>query len=452
MESIAERLAGDVTALTFERLPPAVVEKAKQCLLDHLGVALLGATLPNVSPALRVVRDMGGRPESTIVYFGDRTTPAYASFVNATFGHSCEFDDAHWLGGHPGVCTIPVALALGERFHLGGKDVITAVVAGYQATVVSCAPIHRAKLRLGWHPMKVAGVFGAAATAARLLGLGSERTAHALAIAASEASGTMEYDQSGGEVKRVHAGFAVRSGLEAALLAESGLTGPRMIFEGKRGVYRLFGGDGDDDDDMDAGWANEHQILDTTFKLYPCVGTLHAALDALTEIMNRQVFAVDEVDEVVVYLADWAIPHGATIRYPSDVISAQFSLAFSVGLRLVRGSNALSLYTDPVMWRDSAVLEIAGRVNARPLDFAPGEPQLGSRVVVHLKDGRRLESHQRAFRGHHTNPATTEELTAKFREVTSGVLPSGRCEELIRMIGALEDLDDVATLMNSVVL
>ncbi len=448
MDSIAERLAADVAALTFEGLPPAVVEKAKQCVLDYVGVALLGATLPNVSPARRVVGEMGGRPESTIVYFGDRTTPAYAAFVNATFGHSCEFDDAHWLGGHPGVCTIPVALALGERSHLGGKDVIAAVVAGYQAMVVSCAPIHRAKLRLGWHPMKVAGVFGAAATAARLLGLGSDRTAHALAIAASEASGTMEYDQSGGEVKRVHAGFAVRSGMEAALLAEAGLTGPRMIFEGRRGVYRLFG-DGDDDD-IDA-WANEHQILDTTFKLYPCVGTLHSALDALTEIMNRQVFEVDEVDEVVVYLADWAIPHGATIRYPSDAISAQFSLAFSIGLRLVRGSNALSLYTDPAMWSDAAVMEVAGRVTPRPLDFAPGEPQLGSRVEVHLKDGRRFESHQRAFRGHHTNPATTEELTAKFREVTSGVLPPRSGEELTRMIGGLENLDDVTTLMNTLV-
>src|ERR1700722_1184857 len=103
MESIAERLAADVTVRTFEGLPPAVVEKAKQCFLDHLGVALLGATLPNVLPARRVVRDMGGRPESTIVYFGDRTSAAYAGFVNATFGHSCEFDDAHWLGGHPGV-------------------------------------------------------------------------------------------------------------------------------------------------------------------------------------------------------------------------------------------------------------------------------------------------------------------------------------------------------------
>ncbi len=450
MESIAERLAAVVTAHTFERLPPAVVEKAKQCVLDYLGVALLGATLPNVSPARRVVCAMGARPESTIVYFGDRTTPAYAAFVNATFGHSCEFDDAHWLGGHPGVCTIPVALALGERSHLGGKDVIAAAVAGYQATVLSCAPIHTAKLRLGWHPMKVAGVFGAAATAARMLGLGSERTAHALAIAASEASGTMEYDQSGGEVKRVHAGFAVRSGLESALLAEAGLTGPRMIFEGKRGVYRLFG-DGRDDD-VEVAWANEYQILDTTFKLYPCVGTLHSALDGLTEIMDRQVFGVDEVDEVVVYLADWAIPHGATIRYPSDAISAQFSLAFSVGLRLVRGSNALSLYTDPAMWSDAAVLEIAGRVTPRPLDFAPGEPQLGARVEVRLKDGRRLESSQRAFRGHHTNPATTEELTTKFREVTSTVLPSSRSEELIQMVGALEDLDDVATLMETLVL
>jgi 2-methylcitrate dehydratase PrpD len=295
--------------------------------------------------------------------------------------------------------------------------------------------------------MKVAGVFGAAATTAKLLRSEEGTIAHALAIAASDASGTMEYDQSGGEVKRVHAGLAVRSGVEAALLAEAGLTGPMTIFESKRGIYRLFGNG--NDDDVSAAWENQYQILDTIFKLYPCVGTLHSALDALTAIIEEHEFSYREIDEVVVYLADWAIPHGASIRYPTDAISAQFSLAFSVGLRVVKRSNALSLYMDAAIWKDPDVLDVAAKVVPRVLEIKPDEPQLGATVELRLRNGRVLASHQRAFRGHHTNPASTADLKSKFMELTSEVLPAGQAEAIVEMVANLESLKDVSALVAS---
>jgi 2-methylcitrate dehydratase PrpD len=217
VETVVRRIADWVVGLRFDDLPPEVVERAKLCILDQLGVQLRGATLPWVRPALELARSLGARPESTIVLHGERTAAPYAALANATFGHSCEYDDSHFHTGHPGVCTIPVALALGERGRASGADVIAAVVAGYQAMVLACGPVHHRTLELGWHGTKVGGVFGAAAVAARLLGLDAAQTAEALAVAASEASGTMEYDRSGGEVKRVHAGLAARSGMEAAL-------------------------------------------------------------------------------------------------------------------------------------------------------------------------------------------------------------------------------------------
>jgi 2-methylcitrate dehydratase PrpD len=318
MDTIANRLGQWIVGLKYEDLSPEVIRQAKLCILDQLGVQIRGATLPQVQPVRHLVEAMGAAADATIALYGWKTTAPYAAYVNATFGHSCEFDDSHFHCGHPGVCVIPAALALAEQKRVTGRELITAVVAGYQAQATSIGPIHKSTLALGWHGTKVAGVFGAAGASANLLKLNPQQAAHALSVAGSDASGTMEYDQSGGEVKRLHAGSASRSGVQAALLAQRGMTGPATIFEGKRGIYRLFG-DGTPPD-IDAFWTGHFHILDTMFKLYPAVGTVHAPLNALTEILAAHRFDVEDVEAIRVGLADWAIPHGAAITRPDDCL------------------------------------------------------------------------------------------------------------------------------------
>jgi 2-methylcitrate dehydratase PrpD len=439
-----EELGRRITDISYDSLPGEVVARAKDCLLDQFGVQLRGATLAYVQPALQVARRLQAAPQSTITLYGDRTSPPLAAFVNATFGHSCEYDDAHFLCGHPGVCTIPAGLAFAEACGASGKDLIRAVVAGYQACALSLAPVHDDTLVLGWHGMKVSGVFGAAATAGVLLGLDAEQMTNALAIAASEAGGTMEYDQSGGEVKRLHAGMASRSGTMAAMLAQEGLTGPHTIFEGPRGIWRLFGKAGAPPR-RELQSADRWQILDTIFKLYPCVGTLHAALDAVRMIQSDHTLYPDDIDSIEVGLADWAVPHGGTITRPTDVISAQFSLGYSVALRVVRNSNEVGLYMDPEAWTDPELLEVIDRVRPYPMPVAPGE-ELGAKVTVTTRDGRRIEASQPAFRGWHTNPACSRDIEEKFFETVAAVVPQAQSQELADAVRHVEDVDDVATL------
>jgi 2-methylcitrate dehydratase PrpD len=291
----------------------------------------------------------------------------------------------------------------------------------------------------------VGGVFGAAATAGKLLGLNEAQLAQALAIAGSDASGTMEYDQSGGEVKRLHPAMAARSGVEAALLAGTGMTGPLTIFEGRRGIYRLFG-DGRAAD-VERFFDGRFHIMDTFFKLYPAVGTVHAALDALREVMERNTFETAEVVEIDVGLAPYAVVHGASIVRPADAVSAQFSLAFSLALRLVRNENELDSYTDPTSWSDPDLLAIADRVRAHGISFEPGACELGATVDVVLRDGRRLAAKQRAPHGHPDNPATTRDLEEKFFSLTKGVLPPGVPEQVLRTVNRLEEQPDVGGLM-----
>jgi 2-methylcitrate dehydratase PrpD len=446
MPLVARRLADWTVELSDDALPPPVVRRAKQCLLDQIGIQLRGATLPQVQSVRSMVQAMGGAPQSTVALHAFKTSMPYAAYVNGTFGHSCEFDDSHFHCGHPGVCVIPAALAVAEHRRSTGRDLLTAVVAGYQAQAASVGPIHKGTLTLGWHGTKVGGVFGAAAAAAKLLGLGAAQTAHALSVAASDASGTMEYDQSGGEVKRLHAGSASRSGVQAALLAELGMTGPSAIFEGKRGIYKLFG-DGRAPD-IDRFWDGHFHILDTMFKLYPAVGTVHAPLNALAELMQQWNFGADDVEGIDVGLAEWAIPHGAAITRPSDSLGAQFSLAFSLALRLVERSNDIQLYLDPLRWSDPRILAVADKVKPHAIRFEPGACELGAEVQVRLRSGERHAFFQHAPRGYPENPASDEDLKSKFLGLVEGLIPDAQAHEIIALIEDLERLPDVTPLVS----
>lgn len=439
--TMAEKQAHWIHALTFEDLPPEVIELAKKCLLDFTGVALRGATLPQIEPAKTLVKTLGCAGEATIIG-GAKTSVSYAAFANGTFGHSCEFDDSHFHGGHPGVCVIPAALAIAERDKADGRALITAIVAGYQAMIWSVGPVHRQTLDLGWHGTKVGGVFGSAAAAAKLLGLSPPEIAHALAVAASDASGTMEYDQSGGEVKRFHAGLATRSGVQAALLAQAGLTGPTTIFEGKRGVFALFG-DGSGPT-IERYWQGDYHILTTMFKMHPCAGTLHAALDCIRAIREKQKLSSEDVASIDVYLADWAIPHGAKIVEPIDVISAQFSLAFSIGLQFATDDNSYLDYIDPKMWSRDDIQSIARLVQPHPETTPNGASELFARVVLETHGGERFEAFQQAPRGFPSNPAGFDDLKDKFLSVTAGLLDDKVLKKIIKDIEQLETQKDVS--------
>ena len=450
MESMAPRLARHVKALTYETLPAQVVEIAKRCVLDYLGVMLRGSTLPQVQAPYALVRDMAARPESTIGGYGVKTTAAYAAYVNGTFGHSCEFDDGHALGGHPGVVVIPTVLALAEAGQRSGKETINAIVAGYETMVLSLACIHTASLHLGWHAMKIQGVFGAAGATAKLLDLEEGEIVNAFGIAGSEVSGVMEYDQSGGEVKRLHAGSTARLGMQSAQLAHHGLTGPSTICEGKRGIWRMYSDKFDAD--PESFWTGQFYILDTIVKMSPAVGTVHGAIDAAHEIRRRHGVKAEDIAKIDAYVSALTMDHGASIVRPHDCIGAQFSLAFSLGLSFVKGANLLTDYLEPSNWSDPAIMAIAEKVTPIERPTAPGASVLGALVKVTLKDGQVLEFDQPLPRGHPKNPPSMADVEAKFRGLVGGLLPDAQADAIVAAVAKLEAMDDVSELMKLLVL
>jgi 2-methylcitrate dehydratase PrpD len=291
-------------------------------------------------------------------------------------------------------------------------------------------------VEIGWHGSKVLGVFGAAAAAGRILGLSTAQLVDAFGIAGSDAGGGMEYDQSGGEVKRLHAGSASRSGLEAAELARCGLTGPATVFEGRRGLLRLFG-DGGDLEAMEAVW-HRWLVLETIVRFYPSVATNHAPLDAVRALRAEHGIKPDDLARIRVGLVEFAVGHGASITRPRDAISAQFSLAFSIGLQFVTGSNAPADYFDEGRRTDPEILAIADLVEPYPMPIPAGDPIFSSAVEIELKDGTIHRAYQAGFRGHPSHPATRADIEAKFQENVQGLIEPERADALMAAVVSLE--------------
>lgn len=446
-ETVATRFARWVVGLRYGDLSPDVVFEAKRCMLDTLGVQIRGATLPWVQPVYRYVRSLGGKQEATVTYYGDRLPAPYAAYANSTFSYSCELQHHGSFGSaHTGVIIVPAVQALGEMLGSTGQEIIAAMVAGYEVQGRLGAALFTPIFKRHFHPQGVFGVFGAAAAAGKLLGLDEKELAHAFAIAGSHASSILEYDQAGGEVKRIHGAIALRNGIQAACMAKEGLTGPLTVFEGERGIFASFGGGESDPELLFSNIGQPFCITQCRFRVYPTVGSCHNALDIVNDIMNAHPFDFRDVQKIRVGMRGLSVMHVTSISRPHDVMSAQASLGYSLGVRLVKGSNDLEMYIDPDLWRDPDVLSVADKLEAYALNVE-SKPRM-TRVQITLSDGRVLEGEQEDARGSETLPFSQDVLDNKFRSLASSLLPMVRVEQIMQQVSELERLKSMTQLVS----
>src|SRR5215471_3940590 len=385
---ITAQLAAHTAKVRYENIPPEAIEKAKDCILDQIGVELIGSTLDWNKIAYRYVAEMGGRGESTIVNYGTKVPMLDAALVNATFGQGCELDDVGFAaGGHLGAATVPTALAVCEKQRSSGKDFLAAVVVGCDVMYRLLAAVRPSSGRRGFHSHGIGAPFGAVTTAARLFRMNDRQILHAFGIAGMQSSGTMEYDQTGGEVKRVIAGIAARSGIQAALLAQLGLTGPPTIIEGKRGFLKVFA-DQTEPEEITRGLGSDFKIMRIWFKLYPCVATVQGVIYTLAKLTEEHRIGADDIDEIRVGIAETSVTHGGAIYEPHDTASAQFSLPFSLAIRLLKNDNDLSFYMDPKLWTDPKVLALGKKVKSYADPNAKKDQNYNTTMEVKLTNGK----------------------------------------------------------------
>jgi 2-methylcitrate dehydratase PrpD len=224
----------------WEDCPPEAVEAARRAILDCLGVMLAGAVEPPARIIQRIAEAEGGAPLATVVGAGRRTGATWAALANGTAAHALDYDDTNFaMMGHPSAPVLSAALAAGELALADGRSLVHAFLLGFEVETTLAEVVNPPHYYRGWHATCTLGTLGAAAAAARLLGLDAAQTRVALGVAASQASGLKE--NFGTMTKPFHAGHAARSGVLAALMAREGWTASEQALEGPQGFFAVLG-------------------------------------------------------------------------------------------------------------------------------------------------------------------------------------------------------------------
>jgi len=377
---------------------------------------------------------------------GQRAGVLDAALVNGTASHALDFDDCNnTFGGHPSVPILPALFALADETGASGRDFLAAYVTGFETETKIALAVHFHHYMKGWHPTATLGVFGAAAASAKLMGLDRERTATALAIAASFASGLNS--NFGTMVKPLHVGHCTRNGLYAARLARAGFTAGAEAFEHKQGFFNVFNGEGTYDASRIFGrWADPLDIVDPgiAIKQYPCCGSTHPALDATLDLARRHKLAPGGIDRIDAWIHARRLEH-TNRPEPRSGLDAKFSLQYCVA-RAVSDHKITLEHFEGDAHRDAAVRQLMSRVHVAPYttEQFPADNHFGAEIRVHTSDGETLTARVDQPLGRTSdNPLPLERLREKFENCSQRVLAQTQVDRLYAAIQRFEDLTDV---------
>ena len=450
---VVHHLAHHAASATYDSLPLAAVEAAKKSILDTLGVILAaGGTEPAVAGVIDLVRETGGRPDSTVLGFGDRVPAMMAAFANGALAHCLDFDDQTPWGQHSASSIVPAVLAVAERRGgIAGRELITAVAVGQD---IFARLRRNVGWRKDWNLSPVLGVYAATAGTARLLGLNPAVTADALGVASMQSSGVMEVVAgTGSNLRAFYAGFSAKGAVLATLLAERGLTGVDRLFEGENGVFAAYFGGNYNRDAILRELGHDYQGSTTLYKLWPSVGTSHSHISATIDLVVEHDLSGDEIAEIRVYVGDY---HDLMCRpldvrrAPTTLVDAKFSLPFLIAVAAVRRGVQISDFSAAAL-QSPEVLEVARKVVPVPdasLNWNQDLP-LG-RVEVVLHDGRRYAGVGDRVPGNLEAPLTWQDLARKFGDCAGATVrpPSGeRISQVVAAAQHLQNLDDATDLV-----
>jgi 2-methylcitrate dehydratase PrpD len=442
------RLAEFTVKTTLADCPPAALAQVRRAALDTVGVMLAGADEPVARVVRQVARAEGGTPLCTVLGTSLRTSVTWAALANGAAGHAHDFDDTSFaLMGHPSVPILATVLAAGEAGLADGAAVALAYVVGFEVDAALGVALNPAHYQRGWHATSTIGTLGCAAAAARVLGLDVGQTGHALALAASLASGVKE--NFGSMAKPYHAGHAARNGVQAALLAREGFTASPAAIDGAQGFAAAFGGAdpaalADAVDALGQRW----HLVETgiAVKPYPSCALTHSAVDALLDLRGRHAFRAEDVSEIEVGVN--AVTPGVLLHArPATALQRKFSMQFCAAAAAAEGRLDLASFEDGEV-ASPAVRQLMTRVRMVVDPSLPDglERHAWSRVRIRLGDGRVLDSPPRGASGHHDQPLTAEALAAKFRACAARALAGDEVDAVAALIDQLEHIPDVRVL------
>ena len=436
--SATRTLAEFIADTSIGDLPPPVVEAAKIAILDGVANMVAGSVQELADIIGRYVRDAGGSPQASVVGWGYRTNPPAAAFANGVFGHCLDYEIQGFPPTHGTSSCLPSALALAEHHHVGGEQVVTAYVLGWEIQGrlrAASAPATRP----GYHPPGLVGPLGGAATSAKTLGLDAERTLMALGIAASRTGGLTA--NTGTMVKSTHPGNAARMGAESAILAGMGYTASDEALESPVGfAAALFDGDFDWDiatGGLGASW----RLIDPGFdiKRFPAQVYMQNAIEAALNLRQQNSLDPNDIEHVTIRRQG----RGHSGPRPRSGLDGKFSVEYCAAAALLDGQVGIDTFTDARRFSPD-MDDMLGRMRVEPEG-----PESGATLATAvLKDGTTVSAECSAFTGSASNPMSRDQLLVKVRDCFRRALSEADTEVVVEMLENLDGVDDVGRLMS----
>ena len=450
-------LADNVVNISYEDIPGEVRDVTKKCILDTLAAILAGSTAENACKEIvELVKEGGGKEESTIIAYGGKVPSYMAAFANGAMAHAADYDDVHDDAKcHPSAHTIPAAFTVAERVGgVNGKEFIAAVASGIDVVCRLGFSLTKKASEMGWFLPVVLGTFSSTAAAGRLLGLSKEQLVSAFGIAIHQTAGSHEM---GTDIKSViraiRDAFSAKTGVLSALMAQRGITGVENSLEGKAGLFNLYFNGEYDPKPLTDDLGKKFEGINVSFKPWPSCRSSHSYIDATLGLVREHDIKPEDVEEIMVTVNH----HGQAMvepleerRKPKLSIHAKLNVPFPISVAVVRRQVVIGDFL-PEALKDPAVLQISEKVNYRLDPQLVGAGGMSPAVVeIKTKDGKLYSKRVDFAYGAPQNPLSMEDLIAKFRDCarySAKPLSKDKVERVIGLVTKLEEVTDVSQII-----
>ncbi len=435
------RLAHNSMSITLDTLPTEVVEVARHCLLDWLGVTLAGSREPLTRILIDEAVEEGGNPQATVIGDGRKLSMLQAAVVNGSAGHALDYDDVILvMPGHPTVPVVPALLALGEKMGSSGHDLLTALVAGIEAECRVGALVNESHYEAGWHTTGTVGTFGAATAAARLLGLDAETCANAMGIAGTQAAALKS--MFGTMCKPFHAGKAASNGLYAALLSGKGFESRADVLECSQGFADTQTDNYDPAAALD-GLGTVFHTPDVLFKYHAaCYGT-HAAIDASATLKRDNNIDPNNVAGIEVHVKESNLKM-CNIESPMTGLEGKFSLRFTAAMALLGENTGLIANFNDEKVQDPEIIAVRDKITVVPsqeMGLAEAE------VVITMNDGSVHRLRLDVETPESDLDRQWSRLSTKFLDNATPVIGAANARQVVDKVRRLEDCRDIGEIV-----
>jgi 2-methylcitrate dehydratase PrpD len=444
MTAASKALAEFAVGLTYDGIPREVIERAKDCVIDTAAACIFGAELPWSKTVIEFAKRNSAAGECSVLGTPIKVRAPFACLSNGATAHAFELDclSEPSVGIHPSAALAVPAMAVSQGRKKSGKELIAAVVAGFEVLYrIGDAARHSIE-KNGFHSPGVVGPYGTAVVVGRMFEIDAGQMANAFGIAGSTSSGLMEFSKTGGMVKRLHLGRAAEGGFMAAVLARDGYTGPDGVLDGKFGFLNTFCTDGDPrrlTKDLGTEW----HVMKNKIKRYACHSTAQVPVTLALDLKEKHGLSGDDVARISIAANEKTVTQHA-INEPQDLTMAQYSVPFCVATAFYKDPLDPRVFSEATL-NDPKIRALCKSARVELLKSSSGFLSQACRLTLELKNGKELNLEGHDHKGTPTMPLTRDELRDKFLKLTSHK-ERKKAEQLFSKLSELEKVADFSKL------